>query len=87
MSRTAAQLTRMSAILPAQRVTLDKTLTRESYTLPAGMLKALTQKITSVTMNSDKTVYAGWEATGVPDKPNGDDHFAYVIGYPTARYT
>ena len=33
-------------------------------------------------MTSDKTVYAGWEATGVPDWLNGDDHFAYVIGYP-----
>ena len=32
-------------------------------------------------MNSNKTVYAGWEATGVPDKLNGDDHYAYVIGY------
>ena len=36
-------------------------------------------------MNSDKTVYAGWEATGVPDKLNGDDHFAYVIGYPDGK--
>ena len=32
-------------------------------------------------MTSNKTVYAGWEATGVPDLLNGDDHFAYVIGY------
>ena len=64
------------------KVTLDKTPTRESYTF-TGLYadKALTQKITSVTMNSDKTVYAGWEATGVPDKLNGDDHFAYVVGY------
>ena len=36
-------------------------------------------------MTSDKTVYAGWEATGVPDKLNGDDHFAYVIGYPDGK--
>ena len=36
-------------------------------------------------MNGDKTVYAGWEATGVPDKLNGDDHFAYVIGYPDGK--
>ena len=64
------------------KVTLDKIPTRESYTFTGWYAdKALTQKITSVTMNSDKTVYAGWEATGVPDKLNGDDHFAYVVGY------
>ena len=69
-----------------RKVTLDKTPTRESYTFTGWYAdKALTQKITSVTMNSDKTVYAGWEATGVPDKLNGDDHFAYVIGYPDGK--
>lgn len=68
------------------KMTLDKTPTRESYTFTGWYAdKALTQKITSVTMNSDKTVYAGWEATGVPDKLNGDDHFAYVIGYPDGK--
>ena len=68
------------------KVTLDKTPTRESYTFTGWYAdKALTQKITTVTMNSDKTVYAGWEATGVPDKLNGDDHFAYVIGYPDGK--
>lgn len=68
------------------KVTLDKTPTRESYTFTGWYAdKALTQKITSVTMNSDRTVYAGWEATGVPDKLNGDDHFAYVIGYPDGK--
>ena len=68
------------------KVTLDKTPTRESYTFTGWYAdKALTQKITSVTMNGNKTVYAGWEATGVPDKLNGDDHFAYVIGYPDGK--
>lgn len=68
------------------KVTLDKTPTRESYTFTGWYAdKALTQKITTVTMNSDKTVYAGWEATGVPDKLNSDDHFAYVIGYPDGK--
>ena len=47
------------------KVTLDKTPTRESYTFTGWYSdKALTQKITSVTMNSDKTVYAGWERAG-----------------------
>ena len=64
------------------KVTLDKTPTRESYTFTGWYAdQALTQKITTVTMNSNKTVYAGWEATGGPDKLNGDDHYAYVIGY------
>ena len=65
------------------KVTLDKTPTRESYTFTGWYAdKKLTDKITSVTMTSDKTVYAGWVATGVPDMLNGDDHDAYVIGYP-----
>ena len=64
-------------------VSLDKVPTCESYTFTGWYAdKALTNKITSVTMTSDKTVYAGWVATGVPDMLNGDDHDAYVIGYP-----
>ncbi|MEE1368430.1 MAG: S-layer homology domain-containing protein [Evtepia sp.] len=65
------------------KVTLDKIPTRESYTFTGWYTdEELTNKITSVTMTSDKTVYAGWVATGVPDMLNGDDHDAYVIGYP-----
>ena len=64
-------------------VSLDKVPTCESYTFTGWYAdKALTNKITSVTMTSDQTVYAGWVATGVPDMLNGDDHDAYVIGYP-----
>ena len=64
-------------------VTLDKAPVRESYTFTGWYAdEELTDKITSVTMTSDKTVYAGWVATGVPDMLNGDDHDAYVIGYP-----
>ena len=65
------------------KVTLDKAPIRESYTFTGWYTdEKLTDKITSVTMTSDKTVYAGWVATGVPDMLNGDDHDAYVIGYP-----
>ena len=65
------------------KVTLDKAPIRESYTFTGWYAdQELTDKITSVTMTSDKTVYAGWVATGVPDMLNGDDHYAYVIGYP-----
>lgn len=65
------------------KVTLDKAPIRESYTFTGWYTdEELTDKITSVTMTSDQTVYAGWVATGVPDMLNGDDHDAYVIGYP-----
>ena len=63
-------------------VTLDKAPVRESYTFTGWYAdKVLTDKITNVKMTGNKTVYAGWEATGVPDKLNGDDHYAYVVGY------
>ena len=63
-------------------VTLDKAPARESYTFTGWYAdKALTDKITNVKMTGNKTVYAGWEATGVPDMLNGDDHYAYVVGY------
>lgn len=32
-------------------------------------------------MTSDKTVYAGWKATDVPETLNSDNHFAYIVGY------
>ena len=63
-------------------VTLDKAPVRESYTFTGWYAdKVLTDKITNVKMTGNKTVYAGWEATGVPDMLNGDDHYAYVVGY------
>ena len=63
-------------------VTLDKAPVRESYTFTGWYAdKALTDKITNVKMTGNKTVYAGWETTGVPDMLNGDDHYAYVVGY------
>ncbi len=63
-------------------VTLDKAPVRESYTFTGWYAdKALTDKITNVKMTSNKTVYAGWTATDVPDMLNGDDHYAYVVGY------
>ena len=64
------------------KVTLDKTPTRESYTFTGWDAdKELTQKISSIKMTSEKTVYAGWKASTVPDMLNGDDHYAYVVGY------
>ena len=64
------------------KVALDKTPTRESYTFTGWYAdKELTQKISSIKMTSEKTVYAGWKASTVPDMLNGDDHYAYVVGY------
>ena len=63
-------------------VSLDKVPTRESYTFTGWYAdKELTTKISSIKMTGNKTVYAGWKATGVPDMLNGDDHYAYVVGY------
>jgi uncharacterized repeat protein (TIGR02543 family) len=63
-------------------VTLDKLPTREGYTFLGWYAdEALTQKVETVTMNQDITVYAGWQASTVPEMLNGDNHFAYIIGY------
>ena len=60
---------------------LDKEPVREGYTFTGWYAdKALTEPIDDIRMTSNKTVYAGWERTGVPDRLNGDDHFAYIIG-------
>lgn len=63
-------------------VKLDKVPSRENHTFTGWYAdETLTERITEIKMNSDKTVYAGWDRTGVPDWLNGEDHFAYVIGY------
>jgi uncharacterized repeat protein (TIGR02543 family) len=63
-------------------VSLSKTVTREGYTFTGWYAdEALTQKVETVTMNKDITVYAGWQASTVPEMLNGDDHFAYIVGY------
>ena len=41
---------------------------------------ALTQPVTKVTMDSDKTVYASWKEDETPVLEKGD-HFAYIIGH------
>jgi uncharacterized repeat protein (TIGR02543 family) len=63
------------------QVSITKTPVREGYRFTGWYAdEALTERITDVTMNSSKTVYAGWVAATVPDQLNGDNHFAYVIG-------
>lgn len=64
-------------------VQLDKRPTREGYRFTGWYAdKELTEKITDVKMTTNKTVYAGWVATTVPDMLNGDDHQLYIVGYP-----
>lgn len=57
----------------------------------------LTKKVTHVVMDSDKKVYAGWKkkdgsgggktvplpstVSKVPEALNGEEHFAYIVGY------
>lgn len=63
-------------------VALNKLPAKEGYIFTGWYADAdLTQKITSITMDSNKTVYAGWQATTVPPILNGTDHFAYMIGF------
>jgi hypothetical protein len=64
-------------------VNLDKTPIREGYTFTGWYADPeLNVPVTSVVMDSSKTVYAGWEKTGTPSALNDEDHFAYIIGYP-----
>ena len=68
-------------------VKLDKVPTREGYVFTGWYAdKALTERITSIKMTRDETVYAGWRGTEsgfhIPDFLNGENHFAYVVGYP-----
>ncbi len=62
-----------------------KTPTRTGYTFGGWYLdEALTKPVNApITMDKDITVYAKWNAGKVPPTLNGDDHFAYIIGYDT----
>ena len=68
-------------------VKLNKTPVREGYLFTGWYAdRKLTDEISRIKMTGNKTVYAGWEknapALHIPDMLNGDDHFAYVSGYP-----
>lgn len=72
-------------------VQLTKVPVREGYIFTGWYLDAeLTQKVDSIVMDKNITLYAGWNKDGssvvskvdVPQQLNGDEHFAYVIGYP-----
>ena len=62
-------------------VAIDKAPTREGYIFKGWYAdEALTQAVSKVTMDSDKTVYASWKEDETPVLEKGD-HFAYIIGY------
>lgn len=75
-----------------KKVELTKVPEKEGYAFGGWYSDAeLKNKITSIVMDSDKTVYAAWVAEGepggdiahpVPDILNGEDHIAYIHGYP-----
>ncbi|MBQ7460578.1 MAG: InlB B-repeat-containing protein [Oscillospiraceae bacterium] len=63
-------------------VLLDKAPVRNGYIFTGWYAdRELKERITSVTMYGDRTVYAGWLDNGEIDL-NRNDHFAYVFGYP-----
>ena len=44
--------------------------------------RGLTQRIDGeIRVTGVKTIFAGWRETSVPSMLNGDDHYAYVIGF------
>lgn len=62
-------------------VPLSKIPTRAGFSFLGWYADAaLTQLVTKATMDSDKTVYAGWKEDETPVLEKGD-HSAYIIGY------
>ncbi|MBR5390467.1 MAG: S-layer homology domain-containing protein [Clostridia bacterium] len=72
-------------------VNLTVTPTRAGYTFDGWYSDAaLTDKITSVKMDGDKTVYAGWEENDLRPTPspylNYANHIAFIAGYPDGTF-
>ena len=72
-------------------VKLTKVPVKDGYVFEGWHLdQELTEDVTEVKMTKNMTVYAAWvEDNGsagngheTPDSLNGEDHFAYVVGYP-----
>ncbi len=70
---------------------LTKVPKKDGYIFDGWHLdEELTEDVTEVKMNKNITVYANWikdngtagNGYDTPDILNGDDHFAYVVGYP-----
>ena len=73
---------------PGYNVKLDKVPTRPGYEFDGWFTeRGLINKVTQITMNGNKTVYARWKAVEesklqIPAMLNGDTHIAYIAGYP-----
>ena len=66
-----------------QIVNIDKVPVKPNYTFVGWYSDPqCTKPVSQVVMDRNRTVYAKWEKTGVPGELNGDDHYAYIIGYP-----
>lgn len=72
-------------------VELTKVPTKEGYIFAGWYLdKELTQKVTSIVVDKSVKLYAAWTKDGstvvsnvpVPEILNGEDHYAYIMGYP-----
>ncbi len=73
------------------KVELTQIPEKEGYIFAGWYLdKALTQKVDSVVMKENITVYAAWKKDGssvvskvdIPELLEGEDHYAYIMGYP-----
>ncbi len=73
------------------KVELTQIPEKEGYIFAGWYLdKALTQKADSVVMKENITVYAAWKKDGssvvskvdIPELLEGEDHYAYIMGYP-----
>lgn len=63
-------------------VPLDKTPQREGWRFTGWYADAAcSEKMTSVTMDKNRVVYAGWIAD-VPEILDGENHLSYLSGYP-----
>lgn len=72
-------------------IDLNKIPTKEGYIFAGWYLdEERTQRVTSLELDKDVTLYAAWvKDNGIagnghetPEILNGEDHFAYVVGYP-----
>jgi len=77
--------------LKGEKVDLTVVPVRDGYKFTGWYLdEALTQRVESITVDGEITLYAGWVKDGssvvskvdVPEQLNGEEHYAYVIGYP-----
>ena len=78
-------------VVAGRTVELTKKPEKAGYIFSGWYLdEALTQPVTSVVVDRNIKVYAGWVKDGstvvskvpVPEMLNGDDHYAYIMGYP-----